>query len=378
MSVRAEGIAERHARSCRSRDDGGRCNCSPSFQVNLWDGRSQRRIRKTFRTLTEAKAWRQDAAGALRAGTLRASDGQTVKQVADRWIEDARAGLVRNRSGDTYKPAALRAYEKALRLHIIPALGTRKFSQVQRLDVQELVDKMHGSGLTPSSIRGAIMPLKAMYRRAVARGQLPINPTTGLEMAADLGRRDRIVSPEQAVTLLGALSDQDRPLWATAMYAGLRCGELRGLRWDDVEFLDGVIHVRRGWDDVEGEIAPKSRAAIRKVPMPTILREHLEPLYARAHDPVLAFGKDGQPFDPRRVAERAKAAWTDRGLDGLGLHDCRHTYASFMIASGCNAKSLSTYMGHANIATTFDRYGHLMPGNESEAAELLDAFLSAH
>jgi integrase len=49
-----------------------------------------------------------------------------------------------------------------------------------------------------------------------------------------------------------------------------------------------------------------------------------------------------------------------------------------MIASGCNAKSLSTYMGHANIATTFDRYGHLMPGNESEAAQLLDAFLSAH
>jgi integrase len=126
---------------------------------------------------------------------------------------------------------------------------------------------------------------------------LPINPTTGLDMPADLGRRDRIVSPEQAVTLLGVLSDQDRPLWATAMYAGLRCGELRGLRWDDVEFLDGVIHVRRGWDDVEGEIAPKSRAAIRRVPMPTILRGHLEALYARAHDPVLAFGKDGQPFD---------------------------------------------------------------------------------
>jgi len=48
MATRAEGIAERHARSCRSRDDGMRCNCSPSYQVNLWDGRSQRRIRKTF------------------------------------------------------------------------------------------------------------------------------------------------------------------------------------------------------------------------------------------------------------------------------------------------------------------------------------------
>lgn len=82
----AQGVAERHARSCRSRNDGGlRCNCSPSYQVNLWDGRSQRRIRKTFRgPLTEPKTWRQDAAGALRAGILRASDGQTVKQVAEK------------------------------------------------------------------------------------------------------------------------------------------------------------------------------------------------------------------------------------------------------------------------------------------------------
>ena len=49
-----------------------------------------------------------------------------------------------------------------------------------------------------------------------------------------------------------------------------------------------------------------------------------------------------------------------------------------MIAAGVNAKALCTYMGHANIATTMDRYGHLMPGNEAEAADLLDAYLVAH
>jgi integrase len=57
------------------------------------------------------------------------------------------------------------------------------------------------------------------------------------------------------------------------------------------------------------------------------------------------------------------------------LHECRHTFASLMIAAGVNAKALSTYMGHANIATTIDKYGHLMPGNEAEAAGLLDAYL---
>jgi integrase len=57
------------------------------------------------------------------------------------------------------------------------------------------------------------------------------------------------------------------------------------------------------------------------------------------------------------------------------LHECRHTFASLMIAAGVNAKALSTYMGHANISITLDRYGHLMPGNEDEAAGLLDAYL---
>jgi integrase len=376
MAARSEGIDERHARSCRSRDDGGRCSCSPSFQVNLWDGRSQKRIRKTFRTLTEAKAWRQDAAGALRAGTLRASDGRTVKEVAERWIEDVRSGLVRNRSGDVYKPSAIRAYESSLRRRALPALGERKFSQVRRVDMQDLVDELHKAGLNASTVLCSILPLKAIYRRAVARGEVPINPTSGLEMPAIRGKRDRIVSPEQGAALLDALSD-DRALWATAMYAGLRCGELRALRWEDVEFLDGLINVRRGWDAIEGEITPKSRTGVRKVPMPTVLSGHLEALYKRLGGDGLVFGQD-KPFDPRRVADRARAAWKARDLHGLTLHECRHTYASFMIAAGANAKALSTYLGHANIAITMDRYGHLMPGNESEAAELLDAFLSTH
>ena len=110
--------------------------------------------------------------------------------------------------------------------------------------------------------------------------------------------------------------------------------------------------------------------------MPAILRTQLEALYTRSGGDERVFGADGRPFDPRRVGERAKAAWKDRDLAGLSLHEARHTYASFMIASGCNAKALSTYMRHANITTTFDLYGHLMPGSESEAADLLDVFLS--
>jgi len=65
-----------------------------------------------------------------------------------------------------------------------------------------------------------------------------------------------------------------------------------------------------------------------------------------------------------------------RKLQRVTPHECRHTFASLMIAAGVNAKALSTYMGHATIGITLDRYGHLMPGNEDDAAGLLDAYLS--
>jgi integrase len=77
------------------------------------------------------------------------------------------------------------------------------------------------------------------------------------------------------------------------------------------------------------------------------------------------------------LAERAQKAWAKAWLDPITPHECRHTFASLMISAGVNAKALSTYMGHANISITMDRYGHLMPGNESEATGLMDAYLQA-
>ncbi len=63
-------------------------------------------------------------------------------------------------------------------------------------------------------------------------------------------------------------------------------------------------------------------------------------------------------------------------LERITPHECRHTFASLMIATGVNAKALSTFMGPANISITLDRYGHLMPGSEEEAAGLLDGYLA--
>ena len=112
----AAGIDVRHKDPCRSRQ-GGKCNCDPSFQAHVWDARTGKRIRKSFSSSNDARGWRQDSLVALSAGTLRASDGRTPNQVARVWHKAAESGEIRNRSGDQYKPSAVRGYEKELRLH---------------------------------------------------------------------------------------------------------------------------------------------------------------------------------------------------------------------------------------------------------------------
>ena len=96
-----------------------------------------------------------------------------------------------------------------------------------------------------------------MYRRAVARGDVAVNPTLRIEKPAVRAKVRVIATPADAAARIAMLAQADRPLWATAFYAGLRRGELIGLRWKDVDLASGVLRVRRGWDAVEGEIAPQ-------------------------------------------------------------------------------------------------------------------------
>jgi integrase len=339
----------------------------------VYDKQTGKKQSKTFDNVTAARLWRTDTTAALHAGTITTDRGPLLRDAAQQWLEDARNGHVRNRSGDVYKPAAIRGYERNLRLRVLPKLGHKRLADIQPHDVQDMLDQLQRDGASPSTIDGTINPLRAIYRRARTRGRVTTNPTTGLEKPAVRSKPRQFASPAEADALLATLDGPARALWATALYAGLRRGELVALLWEDVDLATGVIHVRRGWDAIEGEIAPKSKQGRRNVPIPGALRDYLD-------QHALITGKQGRVFGSdrhvRTWAEQAGKAWEKQGLPRLTLHCARHTYASLMIAAGVNAKALSTFMGHATIAITLDLYGHLMPGSEAQAADLLDDYLA--
>jgi integrase len=370
------GIETRHAYGCPAKH-GGRCKCDPHYQAHVWDAASAKRIRKTFKTKTGARQWRTDAQSALRQGALAESKPKTpLADVCEQWLADARAGIVRTR-GQVYKPGTLMAYEQSLRLRVYPELGSAPFYRVRLVHLQDLVDRMLARDVAPATIRACAGALGAIYARAVQRGELPASPVRGLRLPTVQNGRMRFETPQGVCRLLAAAPDRDRAVWATAFYAGLRRGELQALSWDDVDLKAGTLSVHCSWSMAHGLGATKNRDS-RKVPVLAPLREHLAAERLRKAPGIeFCFGLEpGRPFRPDRLQQRADEAWQAVGLERLTLHDCRHTFASLAIAAGANAKALSSYMGHSSVAITFDRYGHLMPGNEAEFARLLDAYLA--
>ncbi len=355
---------------------------------------------KSFPSERSAKRWRTTTLSAIQSGKFRKATRLTVEAAAEMLIADMESGSALTRSGKPYKPSVIRSYRDNLKLHVTPRLGGDLLEKVTRADVQLLVDTMLREGANASTVRNAIMPLRVIYRRAIQRELLNASPCEYLEVPAVSGSRDRIATPEEAANLLESLfghAEKDRPIWATAFYAGLRRGELRGLRVTDIDLVGGVIRVRQALDELGAVIEPKSKAGIRKVPIVAVLRPYLENLPTDG----LAFPSSvGNGFNIGRVRRRAHHAWsrtftcgcrTDenkpapercpdhntQSIPQIGLHECRHTLASLLIAAGVNAKALSTFMGHSSIAVTYDVYGHLLDGAEAEAASRVDAFLAA-
>ena len=394
------GVDERHSKRCRSRT-GGRCSCTPTYQAHVFDRRSRRRIRKTFPTITAAKLWRADAQKALRDGDLAALTPSTrmIGEALDALIAGMRDGTVLDRSGRRYKPATVRSYRQASASYLKPMLGHLRLGEAVRGDVQRAVDRMHADGLSGSTIRNKLDPLRVIFRRAVQDEEIARNPIEKLRLPAHDTKPRRVGNVDRVGALLDALPEDLRALWAVLFYAGLRIGEARALRWTAVDFDGGVIRVARGWDDQEGEQDPKTRAGLRDVPLIGRVRAEL----ARHK---LATGRDGDDLVFGRTAAaafvrstvrtqtllawgwkqvpnprpdgRPKHVWVkarEDALDPLTPHEARHCCGSYFAKAGLSLKEAQEALGHADPRTTIEIYQHALPGWQEQAVAKLDAYL---
>ena len=359
-----EGVRSRHSSWCPSHR-GDTCGCAPRWEAWVYSRRDRAKVRKSFAEYWEAKAWRHEQLELASNDLLFAPSRRTLSELGTRWVALAQEGKIRNRSGRPYKPSALRTIEQDLRRHLVPFLGDKPMTTIMRRDLQRLVGRWLDEGFSPSKIRSIVNALRVLWRDfdllTDSDNQLLADPTRGLRLPGGGGRPEQIVGPAEARRLIEALEPGDRALWATAVYAGLRHGELRALQVRDINLERHHIVVRRGWDQYEGEIDPKSESGIRQVvitePLRRILAQHLKRTGRKDSD--LIFGRTPtRPFIGTTISKRARDAWTvtrhredqensrpsAERIQPIKLQECRHSAVSQMLASQSRKSASSSAM----------------------------------
>ena len=242
------------------------------------------RHRAYFETRKEALTWLAEVRVQAARGLLPEPSKLTVAEYLAFWLENGARPSVR--------PPTYRQYEQYVRNHIVPILGSIRLQALKPADIQALYTRKLDEGLSRRTVQLIHAILHKALAQAVDWGLLVASPADRVKAPRPDRRPEAVhfLSPEEARRFLEAARDYDYyPLFVLALSTGMRLGELLGLKWEDVDFEAGAVHVRRGLYRVRGrwvEGEPKSAAGRRKVILPPLALSVLKDAGAVLVDPA--------------------------------------------------------------------------------------------
>lgn len=354
-----------------------------SWQVDYKDNGGKRRS-KQFARKKDAEAWLVGAAWQVSQGT-HTPDSQsiTVEKAAELWLGRGER--------EKLETSTLAAYGQHVRLHINPLCGDRKLSQLTKPMIEGYRDDLMDKLSRPMAMR-VLRSLTAIVAEAQRRGFVAQNVCSGVRVRRAMREKPKAVIPPKtelrAMWKAAEVSSEPMalPLFLTAMFAGLRASELRGLCWRNVDLKAATITVdqRADKDNVIG--SPKSESGRRTIPLPSAAIKALRAWKLRCPksaddlvfpsialkvmtlrymslkilgDVQVAAGTS-DPVDPNDEKKGVRARYS--------MHDFRHAAASLWIEQRVNPKRVQRWMGHSSIQVTFDTYGHLFDQADQDAA----------
>ena len=342
-------------------------------------------IERSFSTKYEAERWLTEQRSAVHRGlhVKPADTEQRVSAVADAW----RGAWI------DLKPKTKAGYDAILEKHVLPRWANVKVGAVTAEAVQAWVNELAASGREPNTVRNIYKPLRGVMSLAVQRRYITTNPCDAVRLPRRNGKRVEMLSltAAEVTALAEAIHPHFRVLVYTAAYSGLRAGELGGLRKRDVDTLHGSLNVERTLqeinttsehlaDDEKGLIIGTTKTdQTRRVGLPRFLKEmltdHLAALPGGSDAPVFT-SLEGGPLRHGNFRRRHFAPAVRKALPpakhGLRFHDLRHTCASLLIAAGAHPHSIKEHLGHSDIRTTFNVYGHQLPSAREALSAALD------
>jgi integrase len=320
----------------------------------------------------------------LEVGSYVKPNRLTVAQFLEEWLQ----GYVAMNTA----PRTRERYEEIVRIHLILALGSLPLLALQPQHIQKYYAKALQSGrrdgkggLSARTVHKYHRVLYEALRYGVKHGVLVRNVAESVDPPRPENKEIIMLGPND----LGRLLDRAKGtpyyvLFFTAVYTGLRRGELLGLRWCDIDLELATLSVVQTLQQLRSREyvfrEPKSRRGRRQIALSPslaiLLREHrakqenARKLLGRPLAPTdFVFSHpNGIPLRPNSVTRAFQTIAESAGLQGVRFHDLRHAHATLMLQQGIHPKIVSERLGHSSVAITLDIYSHVLPGLQEAAA----------
>ncbi len=298
---------------------------------------------------------------------LRRRSQITFENLAEEWFESYAKAHVRS--------STLTTYRWLLDYHLLPAFSARALTTLTPKDIQAyLAEKVRH--VAPKTANHGLVLLKEILEAAVSWGRIPTNPAKQIRKAAIPHREATLWTTAEIQRFLVAADDAWRPVFLTAVFTGLRLGELQAMAWDSQNcpnFTTNKIEVTCSYNDRTRRLGPaKSERSVRTVDMTPSVRQTLLALQQSANGPLVFPGERSGPMPPSVLARAFHATIKRAGVARIRFHDLRHTFASLLIMAGKHPKYICAQMGHHSAAFTLDTYGHLMDRLPVRPVEWID------
>lgn len=291
-------------------------------------------------------------------------DRRTLAEVGAAYVDHLEHVMERKRS-------TLQDNRGYLRRHLEPFFGDQSLARIDAPLVAAYLKRKRAEGLSSKSVQNHLNFLHGLFKFAVKRGWAEANPVALVDRPRKAGpasRRVRFLQPDELDAVIRAAPDDElgpteRALYLCAAMAGLRQGELLGLRWVDVDWTASRIRVAdsytRGCFD-----SPKSHEG-RSVPMADRLageldRHYTGSAYKGEEDLVFCHPRTGHVLDPSKLRKRFGRALARARVRQITFHELRHTFGTQMAAAGAPLRAIQEWMGHADAKTT-EIYAHYAP-----------------